>query len=456
MTSPIHIVGIGLDGIAGLSQTVQNIISRATVLVGSDRHLSYFPHHPAQRLVLGSNFSITIDTLKQLLQNDDAVPNASSVTPTDQGNDSSGTIASPMSIVILTSGDPLFFGLGRLLLHAFSSDHLTFHPHLSSIQLAFNRIKHPWHDATVISLHGREPDALIPALRQGKEKIALLTDGQNTPRAIAHLIQSLHLPSSYRLWVCENLGGSDERVRSFILGDFVDPGELIEAEPFAALTVVILIREATQSDLDVTQVPLLGIADECFASFSDRPGLMTKREVRTLILSELTLLPHQVIWDIGAGTGSVSIEIARFNPTATIYAIEKTSMGHTLIQTNCQRFQVNNVIPIHGSFVDIHPQLPSPDRIFIGGSGGDLPTILDVCSATINCNGMIVSAIATLEHQSAILQWVNAQNRSNHPSHRQWDWHLLSAQLSRSIPLRSLTRLTPLNPVTLIVLKPQA
>jgi precorrin-6Y C5,15-methyltransferase (decarboxylating) len=186
---------------------------------------------------------------------------------------------------------------------------------------------------------------------------------------------------------------------------------------------------------------MLGLPDQVFASFSDRPGLMTKREVRILILGELTLQPKQIIWDIGAGTGSVSIEIARLSGTSQVYAIEKTSIGNVLIEQNSRRLQVNNVISIHGTAPDVLQQLPAPNRIFIGGSGGNLNSILDSCDTRLAPGGIVVLALATLEHLNTALGWLKSHC---------WDYRLLQVQLSRSIPVGQLTRFTPLNPVTIL------
>ncbi|MEB3338201.1 MAG: precorrin-6y C5,15-methyltransferase (decarboxylating) subunit CbiE, partial [Leptolyngbyaceae bacterium] len=355
-----------------------------------------------------------------------------------------------LSIVVLASGDPLFFGLGRLLLAELPTEQLTFYPSLSSVQLAFSRIKVPWQDARVISAHGRSLDELTQALQQGMEKIAILTDSTHSPRAIAQLLLSLDLPHQYQVWVCENLGGIDERTQ-------VWPLATLESETFAALNVVILLRlenDASQP-LDLSKLPLLGLPDQYFLSFRDRPGLMTKREVRTLVLGELALQPEQVIWDIGAGTGSVSIEIARLFPSSQIYAIEKTAIGSALIQQNSQRFQVDNIRAIHGSAPEALHSLPSPNRIFIGGSGGNLTAILDFCSQQLAKEGVIVLALATLEHLHQALTWLQQKNDSylsGNSENGRWCDRLLQVQLSRSVPVASLTRFAPLNPVTLLTL----
>ncbi len=270
-------------------------------------------------------------------------------------------------------------------------------------------------------------------MQQGKEKIAVLTDGVNTPSAIAQLFLSLDLPTNYKFWVCENLGSKTEQVNCFAATELID-------RAFAPLNVVVLLRQEEVNKLDITKLPQLGISDRHYLGFSDRPGLMTKREIRVLVLGELALQPQQVVWDIGAGTGSVSIEIARLCPNSQVYAIEKTSVGYGLIAQNCRRFQVNNVEAILGAAPDILADLPNPDRIFIGGSGGNLNQILNACDR-LSPQGVIVLALATVEHLTEALSWLGD---------RAWNYQLLQVQLSRSVPVAHLTRFSPLNPVTIV------
>lgn len=428
--TPVHVVGIGLDGAAGLTDAVGQIVAQATLLVGSDRHLSYFPKHPAEQLRLG-DLAQALNQIQQRL----SVANGGDSNPATASN----PLDQSLCIVVLVSGDPLFFGLGRLLLTELPSDQLTFHPHLTAVQLAFNRIKVPWQDARLISAHGRSLEELTQALQQGAEKIAVLTDATNTPGAIARLLLCLDLPTHYQIWVCENLGGPEEKVQS------LSPETLIN-QTFAPLNVVVLLRTSrTTTEIVNPELPLLGLPDQTFLSFADRPGLMTKREVRVLALAELALQPGQIVWDIGAGTGSVAIEIARLIPQGQVYAIEKTALGLSLIQQNCQRLQVENVIAVHGTAPHALQDLPNPDRIFIGGSSGHLLEVLDFCKSRLISDGVLVLALATLEHLYTALDWISTHK---------WSSQSLQVQLSRSVPIGALTRWAPLNPVTLIKATP--
>ena len=278
----------------------------------------------------------------------------------------------------------------------------------------------------MISVHGRSLDELTQALQQGAVKIAVLTDNINTPQVIARHLMGLDLPTRYQIWVCENLAGETEQVQAFT------PEALMETSAaFALLNVVILLRCSHREieTNELKQFPLFGLPDRSFLSFSDRPGLMTKREVRLLVLGELALQPDQIVWDIGAGTGSVSVEIARLCPSSQVYAIEQTAAGITLIEQNSQCFQVGNITPIYGKAPEILHGIPSPDRIFIGGSSGKLPEILDSCQTTLKPGGTIVLALATLEHLTLAMHWLQTQPSST------WHHRLLQVQLSRSVPV---------------------
>ncbi|WLT39193.1 precorrin-6y C5,15-methyltransferase (decarboxylating) subunit CbiE [Synechocystis sp. B12] len=190
----IHVVGIGLNGAEGLTSSTLELIAQAKILAGGDRHLGYFPQYGEKSLII-KDFSVDLNKIGQIHQ----------------------TLKSHETIVVLASGDPLYFGLGRLLLEKFSPKQLKFHPHLSSIQLAFNCLKMPWQDATIISAHGRSNELLTQALQKGAKKLAILTDGQNHPGAIANLCLSLGLTTTYQAWVCENLAATNEQIQAFDL-----------------------------------------------------------------------------------------------------------------------------------------------------------------------------------------------------------------------------------------------
>src|SRR5262245_51247921 len=289
---PIAVIGIGHDGPRGLSPAALAHITRAQVLAGGKRHLAFFPDWQGERLVISADVQSVVERLKAAYQQH--------------------------KTVVLASGDPLFYGIGRLLLEAFPKDDLLFLPHVSSVQLAFASIKESWHDACVVSLHGRPMQGLLPALQQHAAKIAVLTDTHNHPAAIAQFLCA-HGLADYTLWVCEELGGPGERITCWT-------PESIQEQTFSPLNVAILLRQASlpPRERDTSSrvpeaLPLLGIPEEAIAH---RQGMITKRELRLLALCYLALRPGDVLWDIGAGSGSVSVEAARLSASLQVFAVE--------------------------------------------------------------------------------------------------------------------------------------
>ncbi|MEB3273395.1 MAG: precorrin-6y C5,15-methyltransferase (decarboxylating) subunit CbiE [Prochlorothrix sp.] len=512
MARTVEVIGVGLEGSAGWSAATIARVQGAAIVVGSDRQLALIqdvicpqqpagsssdrnpsdpdvqtPHRPIQtqiqepeQWVLGA-LGDTIDRLKHWLMEPEPAPcratlgkaalSSPASAPKRSSSDaqnltflSSNPSQNPQNqpsayAVVLTSGDPLFFGLGRLLLASLPPACLQFRPHPSSIQLAFSRLKLPWQDAHCLSVHGRDLEILVPLVQQGASKLAILTDPVNSPGTIAQLLLDLDWAQSYTCYVCENLGGSEERVTE-------GTAAAIVGQTFASLSVLVLLKTALSASSPAlgpsppqpappvvtsgsppeasSALPLFGLPDSAFASFPDRPGLITKREIRVQILSELALAPPQVIWDIGAGTGSVSVEIARLCPASQIYAIEKTAAGVGLIQTNCDRFGVNNVTIAQGKAPQGLEQWPQADRVFIGGSGGNLAAILDYCMAHLRSQGRMILALATLEHQMTVQTWLGPQNSRD----VQVQWR--QVRIDRSASFAHLTRYVPLNPVTLV------
>lgn len=428
----IHVVGVGFSGAGSLSPETLSIVESATMLVGGNRHLEAFKTLLYERNIQALPLDDFTQTFKQVRSHCIQTPQA--------------------QVVMLASGDPLFFGLGRILLTHFSPEQLTFHPHVSAIQLAFSRIKQPWQNATLLSVHGRSEEALIKALKRGDETIAVLTDGVLTPSAIAALINALDSPAHFSMWVCENLGSEQERVRHYHLDNSTQ--QSIAAADFSPLNVVILQRQhsADQADRAQTQtLPLIGLPDAAFKGFPDRPTLITKREIRLLILGELAPAGTPTIWDIGAGTGSVSIELSRLCPTANLYAIEKTAMGAALIKENSTRLAIASITAIQGKapsvFQKLSPQeLPPPNLVFIGGSSGALVPILNYLSNQTSAE-RIVLAIATLENLTEVISWSKEATHS-----KQWHCKAMQINVARSAPIGPLTRFLPLTPITLVTL----
>ncbi len=423
----VHVVGIGLDGAAGLSESARQVVEMAALLIGSDRHLSYFPQHDGERWAVEDLTAAILEIRRHLATQTELEPDAG-------------------SIVILVAGDPLFHGWGKLLISQLPPDKLTFHPHVSCVQLAFNRLQIPWQDAHCVGSQARYFEELTAKLKLGVEKIAVLADETRTPAAIANLVKALDLPTRYEFWVCENLGSAEEKVGIRSL-------EALLGESFAPLTVVVMLRQSPPraEPLDLAKLPLLGVPDAAFIGCGDRPGLTVEREVRVLVLAQLALQPEQVVWDVGAGNGSVSIEVARLFPQSEVYAIEQTVSGTSAIEFNCGRFGLQNVVSIHGTAPEILHRLRQPHRIFIGATGGGLTKILGVCALRLLPVGSIVLALSALEDIATVLSWMG--DRVRREPH--WSYRVVQVQLSRSVAGENSTRFDALSPIAIVTIDRQ-
>jgi precorrin-6Y C5,15-methyltransferase (decarboxylating) len=303
-------------------------------------------------------------------------------------------------IVLLASGDPLCYGIGALLLRHLEPERLVFYPNVSSIQAAFARIKRPWHQAQIISLHGRSLQSLRAVLR-ANQLYALLTDHSSHPVAIASLLNTVGFEDS-QLWIAEELGTSQERVRRF------QADELANSHvAFASLNVLIVETRGPGGLLP--EFP--GIPDEHFLT-GEAPGkgMLSKREVRLSILALLASRAGEIGWDIGAGCGGVAVEWARWTPQGAVYAIEYHAQRLQYLKANRERFGVlNNLHIVAGYAPEVLTQLPDPDKVFIGGSQGNLTTLLDAVWHRLPSRGRLVVSAVTEDSRMELYRFAGGQ-----------------------------------------------
>ena len=353
--------------------------------------------------------------------------------------DSLQSRAADQAVVVLASGDPLWFGLGRILCDRIGAERLRFHPAPTSLQLAFSRIGRPWQDADWVSLHGRDPEILASTLQKRPAALAVLTDpNQGGAGTVQQMLRSSGLEASTDLWLCENLGHPDERVQ------LIAPGTALPTDLQPLLIALLIAREPAAPDPH--QLPLFGLDDGLYLQHSDHPGLMTKREVRIQLLAELALPPQGVLWDLGAGTGSVGLEALRLRPGLQLLAVERRAGGAQLIQRNAQRLGVSPaaVLEADANTVlngELPSQLSQPDRVLLGGGGAQRERLLQEVLTRLRCGGVVVIPLASIEALASVRPLLDNAGLAV---------RVQQLQAWRGQPLGDGTRLAPMNP-TLIV-----
>lgn len=366
--SRIHIIGIGNDGLAGLTSRARDLLNSADLVFGSEATLKLLPEVKAERRPLGPDLQEAVATLTALLGR--------------------------KRLALVAGGDPLFYGVARYLCDRLGKEHFEVLPHVSSMQLAFARIKETWEEAYLTNLQTHPLESVLDRIRTA-ETVGLFPGDKEGPAEIARTLLARGL-DYFRMYVCENLGGPDERVTQ---GDLRD----IQEMEFAPLNVVILKRKAGRPDRPAASARfrLFGNPDDVFAQSRPKSGLITQAEVRCLALAELAIQPASVVWDIGAGSGSVAIEAARLSDPGPVYAIEQDAADYHLILANAETFGVRNLHAVHGIAPEVFADLPAPDAIFVGGSGHEVTRLLESAWSALRPGGQMVVNVATLESVSA-------------------------------------------------------
>ena len=418
--NPCRIIGVLDDGAASLSATALAHIARADVLIGGTRTLQLLAPH-------ASPSARQLDLTGQLSSVPEWIRTAR---------------AANQSCVVLATGDPLCHGIAPYLAAHVCVDALEILPNLSTLQLACARIGMPWHDARIVSAHSKDTGEwqrgstpthslypLAQALRQ-HSRLLVLTSPHNTPERIARLLLAEGLGDAFMLAVAENLLQAQEKIHTQL-----DPQTAAKMR-FAPLNVVLLWRTA----------PLLapvcfGLPDTAYQQRQPEKGLITKQEVRAVTLARLQLRPNSVVWDIGAGSGSVGLEAARLCPQGHVWAIEKNAEDYTIAQRNHASFGVSNYTLAHGKAPQGMDDWPAPDAIFIGGSGGELGELITLALARLRTGGHLVMNFVTLENLATATTALQAAGAT---------WDVLQLQAARSKPILHMHRMAAENPVWIV------
>ena len=371
----VYIVGIGDDGVEGMTAQARRLLEGAEVLLGPETCASLLPPALAARLETTASLEELVDRIERDAHRD---------------------------LVVLASGDPLFYGTARYVCGRLGKDRFEVVPHVSSMQLAFARVKESWEEAFLANLSGQSIERVIDRVRSS-ETVGLFTSEQWPPAAVARTLLEEGI-DSFQAYVCENLGSPDERVTQGSLAD-------IAKDSFGPLNVMILVRKARAADKP-GQVGrrLFGNPDESFLQSRPKRGLLTPAEVRSMALAELGLQIGSVVWDVGAGSGSVGLEAARIAREGRVYAIEMDPDDHRLIIANAERFAVNNLHAVLGRAPEAWADLPDPDAIYVGGSGRDVSMLVEEAWKRLKAGGRLVTSCNSIENLAAVHTMLRARS----------------------------------------------
>ncbi len=415
----LTIVGIGEDGVGGLGEAAREAITQAAYVFGGKRHLAL-----AASLITGAAH------------------------PWPTPFDGTMSAITPLrdtrkNVCVLASGDPFWYGVGVTLSHYVAASEMRVYPAPSAFSLAAARMAWPLQKVTCLSLHTAPIDTLKRRLRPGRFFL-LLTSGADAPAKIAQLLDQETFGAS-PFTLLEALGGPFERITTHSAGDFARAMTGTEINPLN----VVAIETCNDVDQGITssalstgpvqsyvQPPLLpltpGLPDACFAN----DGQLTRHDCRALTLSALAPHPRELLWDIGAGSGSIAIEWSRAHPTLRAIAVEQHKDRAARISYNANEFGLPDLDVITGAAPDALRDLEPPDAIFIGG-GGTAQGVMEAAMAALKPGGRLVANGVTIQMQTKLMAL-----------HQQHGGRLIQFAISEAAPLGSMTTWRPALPIT--------
>ena len=359
MTAWLSIVGIGEDGLDALSTEAKAAIESAILLVGGERHLAMLPDDNRERKTWPSPL---MDLVHEII-------------------DRRGE-----KICILATGDPMQYGIGVTFAKRLPVEELAIYPSLSAFSLAAARLGWDISQTETVTLHGRPLSMLIPLLTPEAQLLALSDCGQ-TPSNVAALLTSLGFGES-EMTILEHMGGAEEATSIFRANSF-------PSKQFRDLNTIAIRCHADRDAKFYSTSP--GLPDDAF--FHD--GQLTKQEVRSATLAALSPLPGQLLWDVGAGCGSIGIEWMRTHRTNSAIAIENQAHRVALINENRGALGVPQLKIVEGKAPDALSELPAPDAVFIGG-GLCQTGVIDACWQALKPGGRLVANAVTLEGEQKL------------------------------------------------------
>ncbi|WP_373526066.1 precorrin-6y C5,15-methyltransferase (decarboxylating) subunit CbiE [Nostoc sp.] len=359
----LSIVGIGEDGLQGLSPIARYLVDQAKVIVGGDRHLSMLStDDQREKLLWKSPISASVEEIIQ---------------------------RRGQSICVLASGDPMCYGIGVTLMRRIPGSEMTIIPAPSTFSLACARVGWSLTEVETLSLNGR-PSSLLQSYIYPGARLLILSEGKDTPAIVAEILTNRGYGCS-KITVLERMGGNHERIVE-------GTAALWNQIEVAALNAIAVDCIADAGVISLPRLP--GLPDNAY----QHDGQLTKREVRAITLAALTPTPGALLWDVGAGCGSISIEWMRSDFRCRAIAIEQNSARLLYIANNAATLGTPNLQIIEGKAPHALKDLPTPDAIFIGG-GVTATGLFDVCWESLRPGGRLVANVVTVEGEQTLFQW---------------------------------------------------
>jgi len=395
MQTWLSVIGIGEDGLAGLSPIARSLLDRADVVVGGDRHLAMLPNNdPRERLSWASPLDATIDEILR---------------------------RRGQTVCVLASGDPMCHGVGVTLTRRIPLAEMTIVPALSAFSLACARLGWSLAEVETFSLTHRPVSTIATAL-SSDARLLILSANKDTPAQVAALLIQCGYSRS-KITVLEHMGGSQERQIEGIANTW-------DVQDVSNLNTLAIVCSADPGTVLLSRT--VGLPDDAY----HHDGQLTKREVRSVTLSTLAPLPGELLWDVGAGCGSISIEWLRSHPRCRAIAIERHLTRLQTIADNASALGVPHLKIVAGDAPEALQDLPQPDAIFIGG-GATADRLLDVCWNALRPGGRLVINAVTIESEQIVLHY-----------HRLYGGDLIRIGIQRADAIGTFLGWKPLIPVT--------
>ena len=355
----LSIIGIGDDGLNGLSAKALEVINQSEIIIGGTRHLALIPNSESEKIPWGSPLSTTIEHIKA-----------------KRGN----------PVTVLATGNPLWFGIGSTLLKHFTIEEVEIIPQSSAFSLVAAKLGWSIEQVECLSIHGR-PHEIVRKSFYPKAKLIVLTNNSETPNLVAQFLREDGYKQS-KITAYAHIGGEKEEVVNGTAEKWNHSVPDFHTLAIEVIPDTVVIPNAICS----------GLPDHCF----ENDGLLTKREIRASTITRLMPIPGQLLWDIGAGCGSIGIEWLRAAPNSSAIAIEPEAKRREFIKLNATRLGVPNISIIAEKAPDCFTELSAPDAIFIGG-GLASEGMIEKCFQSLKAGGRLVANAVTIEGENHLL-----------------------------------------------------